>query len=133
MRERRGTRVVRKHAKLDAQIPERIRRHEGFPQQAFAQSLATHLVEAGTEVAISARLQIDHGQSHAIQYLLDGIDVPVVPLVVNVFAQPLPTLARCVQLGEQLATAPGDQRVVVIASGGLWAVLWILSEIIFAN
>lgn len=85
----------------------------------FAQTLATHLVEGGTEVAISARLQIDHGQSHAIQYLLDGIDVPVVPLVVNVFAQPLPTLARCVELGAQLATVPGDKRVVVIASGGL--------------
>jgi len=90
---------------------------------AFAQAIATCLVEAGTEVAISARLQIDHGQSHAIQYLLDGVDVPVVPLVVNVFAQPLPTLARCAQLGESLAAAvdriPGDRRVVVIASGGL--------------
>lgn len=89
----------------------------------FAQALATHLVEAGTEVAISARLQIDHGQSHAIQYLLDGLDVPVAPLVVNVFAQPLPTLPRCVQLGENLRSAveriPGDRRVVVIASGGL--------------
>jgi 2,3-dihydroxyphenylpropionate 1,2-dioxygenase len=85
----------------------------------FAQALATHLVESGTEVAISARLQIDHGQSHAIQYLLDGLDVPVVPLVVNVFAQPLPTLARCVQLGSMLATLPGNTRVVVIASGGL--------------
>jgi 2,3-dihydroxyphenylpropionate 1,2-dioxygenase len=89
----------------------------------FARALATHLVEAGTEVAISARLQIDHGQSHAIQYLLDGLDVPVVPLVVNVFAQPLPTLARCARLGENLAEAvraiPGDRRVVVIASGGL--------------
>lgn len=89
----------------------------------FAQALATDLVEAGTEVAISARLQIDHGQSHAIQYLLDGVDVPVVPLVVNVFAQPLPTLARCAQLGANLAAAvkriAGDRRVVVIASGGL--------------
>lgn len=89
----------------------------------FAQGLARHLVEAGTEVALSARLQIDHGQSHAIQYLLDGVDVPVVPLVVNVFAAPLPTLPRCVQLGENLAAAvaaaPGDRRVVVIASGGL--------------
>ncbi|WP_432875351.1 hypothetical protein ACQPYH_23950 [Kribbella sp. CA-245084] len=85
----------------------------------FAQTLATHLVESGSEVAISARLQIDHGQSHAIQYLLDGVDVPVVPLVVNVFAQPLPTVARCVELGEKLAGVPGDKRVVVIASGGL--------------
>jgi 2,3-dihydroxyphenylpropionate 1,2-dioxygenase len=87
----------------------------------FAQDVASALVEAGTEVAISARLQIDHGQSHAIQYLLDDIDVPVVPLVVNVFAQPLPTLARCIQLGENLTAAVErtDRRVVVIASGGL--------------
>jgi len=89
----------------------------------FAQGLATNLVEAGNEVAISARLQIDHGQSHAIQYLLDGIDIPVVPLVVNAFAKPLPTLSRCAQLGRQLATAikeVGEGRnVAVIASGGL--------------
>lgn len=85
----------------------------------FAQALAGRLVEAGTEVAISARLQIDHGQSHAIQYLLG--DVPVVPLVVNVFAQPLPTVERCVQLGRNLASAVAGlgRRVVVIASGGL--------------
>jgi 2,3-dihydroxyphenylpropionate 1,2-dioxygenase len=85
----------------------------------FAQALAGRLVEAGTEVAISARLQIDHGQSHAIQYLLG--DVPVVPLVVNVFAQPLPTVERCVQLGRNLAEAVAGlgRRVVVIASGGL--------------
>jgi 2,3-dihydroxyphenylpropionate 1,2-dioxygenase len=89
---------------------------------AFAQALAGELVERGTEVAISARLQIDHGQTHAIQYLLDA-DVPVVPLVINVFAAPLPRIDRCVQLGRNLAEAvaaiPEDLRVVVIASGGL--------------
>lgn len=89
----------------------------------FANQLATHLVEAGSEVAISARLQIDHGQSHAIQYLLDGIDIPVVPLVVNVFAQPLPTIERCAILGRRLADAieanAEGRKVVVIASGGL--------------
>jgi 2,3-dihydroxyphenylpropionate 1,2-dioxygenase len=89
----------------------------------LAQQLAGHLVEAGVEVAISARLQIDHGQTHAIQYLLDGVDIPVVPLVINVFAQPLPTLARCAELGRRLAEAIetlGDgRRVAVIASGGL--------------
>lgn len=89
----------------------------------FAQQLATQLVEAGVEVAISARLQIDHGQSHAIQYLLDGLDVSVVPLVINVFAQPLPTLPRCAELGRRLADAvdavADGRRVAVIASGGL--------------
>ena len=42
------------------------------------QALAQQLVDRGTEVAISARLQIDHGQAHAIQYLLDGIDDGVI-------------------------------------------------------
>lgn len=90
---------------------------------AFARSLATALTEAGTEVAISARLQIDHGQAHAIQWLLGGLDVPVVPLVVNVFAAPLPLVSRCVELGANLAAAVrrlGDgRRVAVVASGGL--------------
>lgn len=89
----------------------------------FAQALAESLVAAGTEVAISARLQIDHGQSHAIQYVLRDLDIPVVPLVVNVFATPLPLPSRCVELGRNLASAvaavAGERRVVVIASGGL--------------
>jgi 2,3-dihydroxyphenylpropionate 1,2-dioxygenase len=90
---------------------------------AFAQAVADYLVQAGTEVAISARLQIDHGQSHAIQYVLSGVGIPVVPLVVNVFAAPLPTVARCMALGRNIAAAvaslPDDLRVVMIASGGL--------------
>jgi 2,3-dihydroxyphenylpropionate 1,2-dioxygenase len=89
----------------------------------YAQALADGLVGRGTEVAISARMQIDHGQSHAIQYLLDGIDIPVIPLMVNVFAAPLPLLSRCAQLGANLAETireqDDDRRIVVIASGGL--------------
>lgn len=89
----------------------------------FARTLAEVLVDAGTEVAISARLQIDHGQSHAIQYVLEGLDVPVVPLVVNVFAAPLPRMSRCVELGRNVAAAvaaiPDGRKVAVIASGGL--------------
>lgn len=90
---------------------------------AFAQSLAEGLVDRGTEVALSARLQIDHGQTHAIQYVLRDLGVPVVPLVINVFAAPLPRVDRCVELGRNIAAVvaalPEDRRVAVIASGGL--------------
>ncbi|WP_405483591.1 catechol 1,2-dioxygenase [Streptomyces sp. NBC_00009] len=90
----------------------------------LARHLANSLVEGGRfDVAFSAKLQIDHGQSHAIQYLLDGLDVEFVPLVVNVFAHPLPTLERCEQLGRAIREAvlafPGDRRVAVVGSGGL--------------
>ncbi|MFJ8951185.1 catechol 1,2-dioxygenase [Streptomyces sp. NPDC102381] len=90
----------------------------------LAQHIAESLVESGRfDPAFSARLQIDHGQSHAIQYLLDGLDVEIVPLVVNVFAHPLPTLERCEELGHAIREAvlafPGDRRVAVVGSGGL--------------
>src|SRR5882757_3474184 len=75
--------------------------------------LVDELVRGGEfEPAFSARLQIDHGVSHAIQYLLAGLELPIVPVVVNVFAHPLPSLARCERFGAAL-------RVVVIGSGGL--------------
>ncbi|GAB3969770.1 2,3-dihydroxyphenylpropionate 1,2-dioxygenase [Actinoallomurus acanthiterrae] len=90
----------------------------------LARHVAGTLVDGGRfDVAFSARLQIDHGQSHAIQYLLAGLDVRIVPIVVNVFAPPLPTLARCDALGHAIREAveafPGDRRVAVIGSGGL--------------
>lgn len=90
----------------------------------LARHIANTLVEGGRfDLAYSARLQIDHGQSHAIQYLLDGLDVQIVPLVVNVFAPPLPTLGRCEELGRAIREAvlafPEDRKVAVIGSGGL--------------
>jgi 2,3-dihydroxyphenylpropionate 1,2-dioxygenase len=89
----------------------------------YARGLLTAVAAQDFDVAMSARLQIDHGQSHAIQYLLAGAEVPVVPLVVNVFAAPLPSMQRCFDLGAALRGAVEsdgqDRRVVVIASGGL--------------
>lgn len=88
----------------------------------LARHIVDQLVDRGDfDIAFSARLQIDHGQSHAIQYLLDG--VPVVPLVINMFAPPLPTLARCAALGTAIAKAvanfPEPRRIAVVGSGGL--------------
>lgn len=89
-------------------------------------SLARHLldglIDAGFDPAFSARLQVDHGITHAIQYVIpDG--VPVVPVVVNSFAPPLPPLDRCRELGSALGAAVSSfarpRNVAVIASGGL--------------
>lgn len=87
----------------------------------LARHVAQSLVDDEFDVALSVALQIDHGQSHAIQYLVP--DLPVVPLVVNVFVPPRPSLRRCVALGQALRRAiagfPGVRRVVVVGSGGL--------------
>jgi 2,3-dihydroxyphenylpropionate 1,2-dioxygenase len=94
----------------------------------LARHIAASLIEDdGFDVAYSARMQIDHGQSHAIQYLLAGLDIPVIPLCINVFAPPLPSLARCDALGRAVRAAieafGEPRRVAVIGSGGLSHVL----------
>ena len=88
----------------------------------LARHLASALLDESFDIAFSAKLQVDHGISHAIQYLLHGFDVPIVPVILNVFAPPLPRVARCAELGAAIrravASFPG-RRVAVVASGGL--------------
>jgi 2,3-dihydroxyphenylpropionate 1,2-dioxygenase len=95
-------------------------------QLATCPPLARHLVEQLStndfDPAFSLRLTIDHGITHAVQYLVpDG--TPIVPVIINSFAPPLPTLARCAALGEAIAAAVSNdganRRVAVVGSGGL--------------
>jgi Catalytic LigB subunit of aromatic ring-opening dioxygenase len=53
--------------------------------------------------------------------LLPRLDVPIIPLYLNCYFPPLPTAARCWQLGEALARilATRKERVAIYASGGL--------------
>lgn len=75
------------------------------------------------DVAFSTKLTIDHGISHAVQWITGVNGPPIVPLVINCFAPPLPSLQRCVALGNALRGAieaiPGYCRVAIVATGGL--------------
>ena len=87
-----------------------------------AVAVCNDLVGSDFDVAFSLRLQVDHGITHAIQYVIPA-GVPVVPIVVNAFAPPLPSLRRCLALGSALGTAlaglPGERKVAVVGTGGL--------------
>ena len=89
------------------------------PEAALA--LCEGLLARDFDCAFSARLQVDHGITHAIQYLVpDG--VPVVAIVVNAFAPPLPSLFRCLAFGialRQVIGELGNRRVAVVGTGGL--------------
>ena len=91
------------------------------PEHALA--IANSLMGQGFDMAFSTRLTIDHGISHAIQYLTLENQLPIIPLIVNCFAPPLPNLSRCVALGHAIRTAvealPSGLAVAVLASGGL--------------
>jgi len=55
---------------------------------------------------------------------LTDFSLPVVPVMMNLYFAPQPTAMRCYQFGkavrEVLDGVPGDLRVAVAASGGLW-------------
>ena len=81
------------------------------------------LADAGFDVSLSYSLTVDHGIVQGYEMVTGGTTLPIVPLVVNTAAPPLPSLRRCVAMGRALGAAlrsadfPG--RVLVAASGGL--------------
>jgi 3-O-methylgallate 3,4-dioxygenase len=94
---------------------------------ALAQHLVEQLVEQDFDVSYSNALSRERGEGHAFGFvhrrLLDGA-LPIVPVVVNTYYPPnQPRPRRCYRFGQALRAAieiwPGDQRVGIIASGGL--------------
>jgi 2,3-dihydroxyphenylpropionate 1,2-dioxygenase len=84
------------------------------------------LAGAGFDVALSYALTVDHGVVQSYDVICGtnaGAALPLVPLVVNTAAPPLPSMERCAALGRALGAAIRDAefggRVLLIASGGL--------------
>ena len=88
-----------------------------------ALGLATWLMDDGFDLALSRRMEVDHGFSQALQFLWGGLDTPpMLPIFMNAVAQPgIPRLRRCQQLGQSIGrfldTVP--RRTLLIGSGGL--------------
>lgn len=88
-----------------------------------ALALASHLMDSDFDIAVSRRMQVDHGFAQSLQVLWGGLDTPpVVPIFVNAVASPgIPRLRRCRALGEAIgAFLDGlPRRTLLIGSGGL--------------
>jgi 2,3-dihydroxyphenylpropionate 1,2-dioxygenase len=88
----------------------------------LAWRLRDGLAADGFDVALSYALTVDHGIVQSYEMIRGGADIPLVPLVVNTAAPPLPTMERCRAIGRSLSAAIGTAdagRVLVVASGGL--------------
>ncbi len=89
----------------------------------LAWSVRDALAAAGFDLSLSYALTLDHGVTQSYEMVCGARPVPLVPLIVNTAAPPLPSMPRCLQLGRALGGAirgaddPG--RVLVVASGGL--------------
>jgi 2,3-dihydroxyphenylpropionate 1,2-dioxygenase len=89
---------------------------------ALAWSIRDGLARDEFDVALSYALTVDHGIVQSYEMVRGRADLPLVPLVVNTAAPPLPSMPRCVALGRSLGAAiraAGTGRVLIVASGGL--------------
>jgi 2,3-dihydroxyphenylpropionate 1,2-dioxygenase len=85
-------------------------------------SIYTALADSGFDLSLSYSLTVDHGVVQSYEMLTGQTGVPLVPLVVNTAAPPLPSLDRCVALGTALGDAirhADAGKVLIVASGGL--------------
>ncbi len=78
-------------------------------------------VGAGLDLSFGEDIELQHTQMVPLHFLLPEPDIPILPIFVNTWIDPLPTPARCYALGNlirQVADA-SPHRVAMLATGGL--------------
>jgi 3-O-methylgallate 3,4-dioxygenase len=93
----------------------------------MAEALVTGLMEHGFDPSYSKTTRYDGGLGHAfarvLKFLTPKADCRVIPVMVNTYYPPAPSAKRCLQFGQTLASLireyPGNDRIVIAASGGL--------------
>jgi aromatic ring-opening dioxygenase catalytic subunit (LigB family) len=85
--------------------------------------IVTEGMDRGVDFAYSLELGLDHAEIVPLSFITPGFEIPIVPIVVNAFAAPMPSLKRCFDVGAFVRGVieqwdPG-KRVAVIGTGGL--------------
>ncbi len=99
---------------------------KGHPELATA--LLAGVIERGFDPAFCMGMpKPDRGLASGVIRTaeeLTDFNLPIVPVMMNLYFAPQPTAHRCYQLGkavrEVIDQVPGDLRVGVVGSGGLW-------------
>lgn len=90
---------------------------------ALGRHLHRSLLGAEFDVACSYDLLVDHGITEALLLMDCTRTTPIVPVIINSGAPPMPVPYRCYKfgraLGDAVASFPEPLRVAVIGSGGL--------------
>jgi len=86
--------------------------------------LINNVVEDGFDITMCQEMLIDHAVTIPLNLMWpQGGWPPIVPVAINTVQHPLPSMARCFELGRSvgraLASYPQDLKVVVIGTGGL--------------
>jgi 2,3-dihydroxyphenylpropionate 1,2-dioxygenase len=88
----------------------------------IAAQLAVHVLDHDVDLAISHRLQVDHGCAQTLEETTGSLTrYPVIPIIINSVAPPFSPYRRIRRLGEVVGQflAGLDKRILILGSGGL--------------
>ncbi|WP_306607271.1 3-carboxyethylcatechol 2,3-dioxygenase [Azonexus sp.] len=88
----------------------------------LALDLAKSIMASDVDIAISHRLQVDHGCTQTLEELTGSLTrYPVIPIIINSVAPPFCPYRRIRKLGEAVGrfVATLNKRVLILGTGGL--------------
>lgn len=88
----------------------------------LALALTRHILDSDVDIALSHRLQVDHGCTQTLEELTGSLTrYPVIPIVINSVAPPFGPYRRVRKLGEAVGNfiAGLNKRVLILGTGGL--------------
>lgn len=95
----------------------------GHPELSWA--IIEKLVAEEFDITTCQQMLVDHAASIPLALAWPGREAPVkiVPITINTVQHPLPSARRCLALGRAVARAlaewPGDEKIMVMGTGGL--------------
>jgi aromatic ring-opening dioxygenase catalytic subunit (LigB family) len=90
-------------------------------QLPFAEQMLDDLVRDGFDMSYSQDAELGHSFAAVFEWVLEGREIPVVPIFVNTYLPPLPTPRRAEALGKAIKKVIDSrpERVAIVASGGM--------------
>lgn len=88
----------------------------------LALDLAKHILDSDVDIAISHRLQVDHGCTQTLEETTGSLTrYPVIPIIINSVAPPFGPYRRVRKLGDAVGKfiAKLNKRVLILGTGGL--------------
>ena len=78
-------------------------------------------IEAGIDFSFGEYIELQHTQNVPLHFLLPEPKIPILPIYVNTWVEPIPTPRRCYRVGQLIRqVADGwKERVAILATGGL--------------
>jgi aromatic ring-opening dioxygenase catalytic subunit (LigB family) len=78
-------------------------------------------VQKGIDFSFGEHVELQHTQNVPLYFLLPTANIPILPIFVNTWVDPVPTPRRCYQVGELIREVADsrNERIAILATGGL--------------